>query len=67
MTTDEAQQTDRLEAFVTKLADGLHGPVRAKRRLLAEIRDGLAETVSWRSGSPRASASRRCARLTPAT
>ncbi|MDT0381172.1 permease prefix domain 1-containing protein [Streptomyces sp. DSM 42041] len=45
MTTHEAPPTDHVEAFVTELADGLHGPVRAKRRLLAEIRDGLAETV----------------------
>ncbi|TDC76545.1 permease prefix domain 1-containing protein [Streptomyces hainanensis] len=46
---------DPLDAYVAELAAELHGPARAKARLLAEIRDGLADTVAAHSegGAPR--------------
>ncbi|MCP9987658.1 MULTISPECIES: permease prefix domain 1-containing protein [Streptomyces] len=37
---------DPVDAYVAALADSLHGPRRAKSRLVAEVRDGLDDAVS---------------------
>ncbi|GAB2879681.1 permease prefix domain 1-containing protein [Streptomyces mayteni] len=55
MTAPTAARVDPLDAYVAELSAALHGPTRAKARLLAEIRDGLADTVAAhaRGGEPR--------------
>ncbi|MET7274327.1 permease prefix domain 1-containing protein [Streptomyces flaveolus] len=40
---------DPVEEYVTALAAALHGPVRAKARLVEEVRDGLMDAVSERT------------------
>ncbi|MFV2120593.1 permease prefix domain 1-containing protein, partial [Streptomyces sp. Act-28] len=49
-----AVPSDPLDAYVAALSDSLRGPRRAKSRLVAEIRDGLDDTVSahTRAGVP---------------
>ncbi|MFD3665159.1 permease prefix domain 1-containing protein [Streptomyces sp. NPDC058659] len=49
-----APTADPLEAYAAELAAALHGPSRAKARLIEEIRDGLADTadVHAERGSP---------------
>ncbi|MDV5149628.1 permease prefix domain 1-containing protein [Streptomyces sp. SBC-4] len=49
-----APTADPLEAYVTELTAALHGPARAKARLVEEIRDGLADTADAHAeqGSP---------------
>ncbi|MFI0352160.1 permease prefix domain 1-containing protein [Actinomadura sp. 9N407] len=37
---------DPVEDYAAELADALHGPARAKERMVREIRDGLADTVA---------------------
>ncbi|WP_431042893.1 permease prefix domain 1-containing protein [Streptomyces sp. P1-3] len=37
---------DPVEGYVATLTAALHGPARAKARLIGEIRDGLADTVA---------------------
>ncbi|RKN43758.1 permease prefix domain 1-containing protein [Streptomyces hoynatensis] len=41
---------DPVERHVTALSAALHGPARAKNRMLAEVRDGLADAVADRAG-----------------
>ncbi|MFF8384986.1 permease prefix domain 1-containing protein [Streptomyces kanasensis] len=49
-----ATPSDPLDAYVAALSDVLRGPARAKARLVAEIRDGLDDTVAahTRAGLP---------------
>ncbi|MFD7325780.1 permease prefix domain 1-containing protein [Streptomyces sp. NPDC059875] len=45
---------DPVEEYAADLADALHGPARAKARLIEEMRDGLADTAEayTREGTP---------------
>ncbi|MYR46401.1 permease prefix domain 1-containing protein [Streptomyces sp. SID5910] len=45
------RRDDPVEEYVTALEAALHGPVRAKARLVEEVRDGLMDTVSERTGA----------------
>ncbi|MEV7372479.1 permease prefix domain 1-containing protein [Streptomyces sp. NPDC090301] len=45
MTADTAPSADALAAYVAKLTAALHGPARAKGRLIEEIRGGLEDTA----------------------
>ncbi|MFH8573033.1 permease prefix domain 1-containing protein [Streptomyces sp. NPDC017993] len=40
------RQPDLIEEYVAALTAALHGPARAKSRMIEEIRDGLADTVA---------------------
>ncbi|TGA85619.1 permease prefix domain 1-containing protein [Streptomyces sp. MZ04] len=40
------QHSDPVETYLTTLEAALHGPVRAKARLLEEVRDGLTDAVA---------------------
>ncbi|MDQ0771949.1 hypothetical protein QF026_000415 [Streptomyces aurantiacus] len=42
-------QSDPVEDYVATLAAALHGPARAKARMVAEAREGLADAVSERT------------------
>lgn len=42
---------DPIEDYAASLAAALHGPARAKARLVEEIRDGLADTVAAHTGT----------------
>ncbi|MFH9726402.1 permease prefix domain 1-containing protein [Streptomyces sp. NPDC017254] len=44
----DGRETDPVEAYVAELTAALHGPPRAKARLIEEIRGGLADTVDAR-------------------
>jgi hypothetical protein len=43
------RQTDPIEDYVAALTAALHGPTRAKARMMEEIRDGLTDTVAART------------------
>ncbi|MGP4109385.1 permease prefix domain 1-containing protein [Streptomyces sp. 4N509B] len=43
---DDAGRDDAVAAHAAALAAALHGPARAKARMVEEIRDGLADTVA---------------------
>ncbi|MEW2580060.1 permease prefix domain 1-containing protein [Streptomyces syringium] len=49
-----SRQADPIEDYVAALTAALHGPARAKARMIEEIRDGLADTVAahTRDGMP---------------
>jgi hypothetical protein len=51
---------DPIEEYVSTLAAALHGPARAKARMIAEIRDGLTDAAAARTseGEPPESAAR---------
>ncbi|MEE1798990.1 MULTISPECIES: permease prefix domain 1-containing protein [unclassified Streptomyces] len=42
-------QSDPVEDYVASLAAALHGPARAKDRMVAEVREGLTDAVSERT------------------
>lgn len=42
-------QSDPVEDYVATLAAALHGPARAKERMVAEVREGLTDAVSERT------------------
>ncbi|MFJ6568700.1 permease prefix domain 1-containing protein [Streptomyces sp. NPDC091292] len=42
--------SDPVDEYVTALSDALHGPARTKARMVAEVRDGLADAVAERTG-----------------
>jgi hypothetical protein len=44
------RRPDPIEDYVTTLAAALHGPARAKTRMIEEIRDGLTDAVAARTG-----------------
>ncbi|MEU4999981.1 permease prefix domain 1-containing protein [Streptomyces sp. NPDC021622] len=44
------QRSDPVEDYLTALETALHGPVRAKARLLEEVRDGLTDAVAEFTG-----------------
>jgi hypothetical protein len=48
------QKNDPVEDYVTALESALHGPARAKARLVEEVRDGLTDSVAeyTRQGLP---------------
>jgi hypothetical protein len=54
------RQADPIEEYVTALAAALHGPARAKARMIDEIRDGLADATTARisEGEPHEAAAR---------
>ncbi|MFD9035399.1 permease prefix domain 1-containing protein [Streptomyces sp. NPDC059567] len=55
---------DLVEEYAADLAGALHGPVRAKARLIEEVRDGLADTAEayTREGTPYEEAVRQAVR-----
>ncbi|MFF3320518.1 permease prefix domain 1-containing protein [Streptomyces sp. NPDC003035] len=54
MSATTARPGDPVEAYAADLAGALHGPARAKARLIEELRDGLADTAQayTRDGTP---------------
>ncbi|MCI2418143.1 permease prefix domain 1-containing protein [Saccharopolyspora sp. K220] len=44
--TASSRQADPIENYAAALAAALHGPARAKARMVQEMRDGLADTVA---------------------
>lgn len=40
------RQADPVEDYIAALTAALHGPARIKTRMIEEIRDGLADTVT---------------------
>ncbi|MFI6079715.1 permease prefix domain 1-containing protein [Streptomyces sp. NPDC051217] len=53
-TGNGASTPDPVAAHIAALSDALHGPLRAKSRMIQEIRDGLTDTVEahTRDGVP---------------
>ncbi|WP_242619870.1 permease prefix domain 1-containing protein, partial [Actinomadura fibrosa] len=47
---EPAGEADPVEDYVAELSAALHGPARAKARLVEEIRGGLADTVDAHAG-----------------
>ncbi|MEU0371958.1 permease prefix domain 1-containing protein [Streptomyces sp. NPDC006283] len=62
--TAAGRQADPVEDHVRGLTAALHGPVRAKARMIQEIRDGLADTVEAHAheGMPYRSAAQQAVR-----
>ncbi|MEV1007994.1 permease prefix domain 1-containing protein [Streptomyces sp. NPDC049881] len=62
--TAAAGPRDPVDDYATALASALHGPARAKARLVAEIRDGLSDAVAARTrdGMPYGTATRAAVR-----
>ncbi|MEV4946482.1 permease prefix domain 1-containing protein [Streptomyces sp. NPDC053755] len=64
MSAPAGRRSGPVDAYVAALAAALHGPARAKARLLEEMRDGLEETVAahGRAGVPPEEAARQAVR-----
>jgi hypothetical protein len=62
--TTTARPGDPVEAYAADLASALHGPARAKARMIEELRDGLADTAQayTRDGTPYEDAVRQAVR-----
>ncbi|WP_317985757.1 MULTISPECIES: hypothetical protein [unclassified Streptomyces] len=44
--TADPLEADPVKKYIADLTAALHGPARAKARMIEEIRDGLTETVA---------------------
>ncbi|GAA1978196.1 hypothetical protein [Amycolatopsis minnesotensis] len=55
-------ETDPVEGYLAALAAAVHGPAKARTRMLAEIRDGLEDAVSAQGSIPRHHAAARALR-----